>query len=167
LPKIKVGISACLLGQPVRYDGQSKKHLLIEEYIAAHVELIPICPEVGSGMGVPREKIQLVRINEQIRVRHVLQPEKDVTAQLSEYARQVQQEFPDLAALILKSKSPSCGLHSTPIFENGREIKTGAGQFAYLFKDYNKKSKIKILMIEETTLTNKENCMEFLTQLGL
>ena len=163
LAKVKVAISACLLGQAVRYDGKSKTHALIQQYILPHVEAIPICPEVGSGMGVPREKIQLVKSNEQIRVLRVLQPDIDVTQQLSDFAKKIQRQYPDLAAMILKSKSPSCGIHSTPIFENDRMIKIGAGQFAYTLKSICPE----LIMLEENKLSNKANCMEFLSQLGL
>jgi len=161
--QVKVAISACLLGQPVRYDGKSKLHTLIEQYILPYIEAVPICPEVGAGMGVPREKIQLVKIAQQIRVRNVLRPEVDVTVSLLEYAQTILQTHPDLSAMIIKSKSPSCGLTSTPVFENDKIIKYAAGQFSYAIRDKCPT----LLMLEETALDSKKSCQIFLAKLGL
>ena len=54
-----VGISACLLGEPVRYDGRDKRHTFLVETLGPHVEWCPICPEAGAGMGIPREPVFL------------------------------------------------------------------------------------------------------------
>src|SRR5436190_15096507 len=59
--KLRVGVSACLLGAEVRYDGQHKRDAYVKDELGAIVEWVPVCPEVEVGMGVPREPVQLVR----------------------------------------------------------------------------------------------------------
>jgi len=83
-----VAISACLAGQTVRYDGLSKYHQPIMDYLAEIIELIPFCPEVGIGLSVPREKIQLYKDDNFIHVKQINDKNIDYTDQLSLYARQ-------------------------------------------------------------------------------
>jgi len=166
--KKKVAISACLIGQAVRYDGLSKYHQPIMNYLASAVDLIPFCPEVAIGMPVPRDKIQLYNDGSSIRVKQIDNQDIDYTDQLSFYARQFISQYSDLSAIILKSRSPSCGLMSTPIIKLGEdiqkdnEIKKGNGQFAYIIStEYPS-----IVLIEETKLTNKHECNDFLSILA-
>jgi len=158
---LKIAISACLLGEAVRYDGTSKSHDVIRQFIVPYIDVVPICPEVGAGLGVPRETIQLVKINEQIRVRNVLHPELDVTDSLTEYALKILSEHTDLRALIVKARSPSCGLVSTPILENGQIAEYGAGQFSHAIKT----QRTDLLIVEENQLDNRNACEKFLGQL--
>src|SRR4051812_947776 len=65
---IRIGISACLLGQEVRFDGGHKKDAFLTGVLAPHVEWVPVCPEVEVGMGTPRETLRLVRENGRIRM---------------------------------------------------------------------------------------------------
>lgn len=60
--KPRVGVSACLLGQPVRYDGQAKPHAWVRDVLARKAELVPLCPETGAGLPVPRPPVRLVRL---------------------------------------------------------------------------------------------------------
>lgn len=162
MKKPKVAISACLLGEPVRYDGKDKAHLLIQQYLLPHIDVLPICPEVGAGMGVPREKIQLVKIDEQIRVRNVLKIDLDVTEKITEYARSILSEHGDIRAFILKAKSPSCGFNSTPVFQDGEIIQYASGQFSYMIK----RTASNCHMLEETDLDCPQSCREFLSTLS-
>jgi len=147
------------MGQAVRYDGLSKFHQPIMDYLALHVELIPFCPEVGIGLPVPREKIQLCYDKKQLRVQQIAAEHYDYTDQLSRYARQFIEQNSDLSAIILKSRSPSCGLLSTPIIQNAKQIGLGSGQFAYTIKtEYPS-----VLLIEEIKLENVLQCDEFLS----
>jgi len=65
---IRVGISACLLGQKVRYDGGHKRDAYLVETFGRFVEWVPVCPEVETGLGTPRETLRLVRIGEEVRM---------------------------------------------------------------------------------------------------
>ena len=117
--KPQIAISACLLGHKVRYDGKEKK-LPVEQFPAfrhfEQVEFIPFCPEVGIGLGVPRAKIQLVREQQQIRLLGVENHRWDGTEELSSYAQNFLQQYPDINCYVVKSKSPSCGYQSTALF---------------------------------------------------
>ncbi len=123
-----VGTSACLLGEPVRYDGQAKRSVTVAEELSRHVALRRYCPEVGIGLPVPRPPIQLVRFADGVRVRGVEQPDEDYTAALTDHADSVTEP---LCGFVLKARSPSCGLGTTPLFDrHDREIDTTSGAFA-------------------------------------
>src|SRR3954470_139395 len=83
---IRVGISACLLGQSVRYDGGHKRDAFLSDTFGRFVEWVPICPEVECGLGTPRESMRLVRSADEIRLLTV-KTGVDKTAPLAEYAR--------------------------------------------------------------------------------
>lgn len=112
---VKLGVSACLLGQRVRYNGNDKWHRGVVEELGAYVGWVPVCPEVELGLGVPREPIELVRSDEHERgVRLVgTQSGRDLTEAMSRLARARVAELSTqgIAGYVLKSKSPSCGLH--------------------------------------------------------
>lgn len=84
-----LGVSACLLGHPVRYDGDHKHEPLVTDTLAHYVQLRHFCPEVGIGMSVPRPPIQVVQLAQETRARGVAAPHTDVTDALHEYAMQV------------------------------------------------------------------------------
>lgn len=127
-PPPRVGVSACLLGRPVRYDGEHKYDALVGGPLAKLLQLVEACPEVGIGLPVPRPPIQVVRLASAERVRGVQAPEQDFTDALSGYAERIDR---DLDGFILKSRSPSCGLGSTPLHDAQDErIGTTSGAFA-------------------------------------
>ena len=145
------------MGQAVRYDGLSKLLQPIMDYLALHIELIPFCPEVGIGLPVPREKIQLCYDKKQLRVQQIAAEHYDYTDQLSAYARVFIEQNSDLSAIILKSRSPSCGLLSTPIIQNAKQVGLGSGQFAHIIQtEYPS-----IYLIEETNLETMTQCDDF------
>ncbi len=118
--KPQIAMSACLLGHKVRYDGKEKT-LAVEQFSSfrhfSKVDFIPFCPEVAIGLGVPRPKIQLVREKQQqIRLVGVEHHSWDVTEELTSYAQNFLQQYPDINCYVVKSKSPSCGYQSTPLF---------------------------------------------------
>jgi uncharacterized protein YbbK (DUF523 family) len=122
-----VGVSACLIGEPVRYDGDHKHEPLVTDKLAPYFRYRDYCPEVGIGMSVPRPPIQVVRLENGHRVRAVDDPSRDVTDALRGYADGVQA----LHGYILKARSPSCGLGTTPVMnEADQQIDTGSGAFA-------------------------------------
>ena len=127
--KALVGVSACLLGEEVRYNGAHKLDDFICGELARVVDLRPVCPEVDIGLGVPREPIQLTRSDNGTGTRLVAaESGTDLTAAMESYAEAKVREL-DAAGIcgyVLKARSPSCGLGSVPIDGAG----AGDGLFA-------------------------------------
>lgn len=132
-----VAVSACLAGEKVRYDGADKL-LPVYALLRRELNLVAVCPEVGAGLGVPRPAVQLVELNGQV---HALGRENlqlDVTSALQNFAAlSLQQLLNDysLCGYLWKSRSPSCGFGSTPLFTPGKiEIKHTSGIQAEYFR---------------------------------
>lgn len=129
--KVKIGVSQCLLGDTVRYDGQSKPCAIVIEQLAEQFELIPICPEVEAGLSIPRPPVQLAGSIEQPRLIGRDNPEIDITELMRDYCQKKIPELHELSGFVLKSRSPSCGLNSTPVFIGGKLVsETSSGIFA-------------------------------------
>jgi uncharacterized protein YbbK (DUF523 family) len=114
----RVGVSRCLLGDRVRYDGGHKHEPSLIETLAAHVEWVPVCPELEVGMGVPREPIQLVTAGDGSRVRLVgVDSGADWTDRMQAWASEklAALEALGLSGFVLKSRSPSCGPQGVPV----------------------------------------------------
>jgi uncharacterized protein YbgA (DUF1722 family)/uncharacterized protein YbbK (DUF523 family) len=129
---IRIGISSCLLGEEVRWDGGHKRDTYIKDLLGQFFEWVPVCPELEVGMGVPREPI---RLSGQPGREHLVgvQSGKDWTAAMRRYARQrVQQlERLHLSGYLLKKDSPSCGMERVRVYPaRGPASRTGAGAFA-------------------------------------
>jgi uncharacterized protein YbbK (DUF523 family)/uncharacterized protein YbgA (DUF1722 family) len=118
---VRIGVSACLLGRAVRYDGGHKREGFLVEDLAPHVELVSTCPEVEVGMGTPREPIALVAAGSGVAVRGV-DSGADWTDALRRHGERRVDELVELglAGYVLKSGSPSCGLAVPVRGENGR-----------------------------------------------
>ena len=129
---LKLGISACLLGEPVRFNGGHKESRLCSETLAEHFEFVPLCPEAAIGLGVPREPIRLVGDPAAPRAVGTVHPERDHTAALQAYGERVAGELQDICGYILMQKSPSCGMERVKVYrDNGYPEKAGgAGIFA-------------------------------------
>ncbi len=115
---MKVLISACLLGENCRYDGKEKKvDVILERY--KEYEIIPFCPEAPL-FGTPRERISVVQIDG---VHRIITDEtnEDVTQKLQDEIYAFVQEHQEVDAIVLKSKSPSCGYGTTPILNEKKE----------------------------------------------
>ncbi len=126
-----VGISACLLGERVRYDGRHKACAWAGEVPAGQVEWLAVCPEVGIGLGVPRPALALTAVGDAVRVRRPDDPSVDVTDALARYARSLARRYPRLAGYLFKSRSPSCGVHAVPVRHAGGETSfDGRGAYA-------------------------------------
>jgi uncharacterized protein YbbK (DUF523 family) len=130
--KIPIGISSCLLGEQVRYDGGHRLNALITTQLSGIFEFRPFCPEVAIGLGVPRQPIQLVRTAQGIRVRGVHKRELDVTRKLQVYGQQVASGYTGICGYIFKARSPSCGPHGVATWtEQGEEDgPNGIGAYA-------------------------------------
>jgi uncharacterized protein YbgA (DUF1722 family)/uncharacterized protein YbbK (DUF523 family) len=129
---IRIGISACLLGEKVRYDGGHKRDPFIVETLGRYVEWVPVCPEVEMGLGTPRETLRLIRIGEEVRM---VMPKTgaDHTDTMRAYtSRRVAALAKEiLHGYILKKDSPSCGMDRVRVFDaNGVPAKSGRGLFA-------------------------------------
>ncbi len=129
---ILIGVSACLLGEHVRYDGGHKRNTFLLEELAPHVRLIPVCPEVGIGLGVPREAIRLVRRGD--RVRLLGSAGADYTDAMRRWAGTVIAELREreLSGFVLKKGSPSCGFERVRVWDEGlqRPSRPARGVFA-------------------------------------
>ncbi len=128
----QVAISACLLGELCRYDGKTKIHNSVITAFEGW-EIIPFCPEAPL-FGTPRERISVLHVSGENRI-ITDETNKDVTELLIDETKKFISAHPDLDMIVLKSKSPSCGLGTTPILNEKREIiTTGDGVSAALFK---------------------------------
>jgi len=128
--KVRVGISACLLGERVRYDGNHKHDAYITGTLAKVFEFVAVCPEVAIGMGVPRPPIRLVGEAAEPRAVGVADPDLDVTAALSAYGRRMAVKLDDISGYIFKAKSPSCGLLRVKVYQSGAASLRGVGLYA-------------------------------------
>jgi len=132
---VRIGISSCLLGDEVRFDGGHKRDAPLLEAFAPHVEWVRVCPEVEIGMGVPREPVRLLQSGGDLRMIAVHTGTDHTEAMRAFAARRVQAlAAMDLRGYVLKSDSPSCGLHGVKVFDvNGGDaepIRRGTGLFA-------------------------------------
>lgn len=129
--KISVGISSCLLGQEVRFDGGHKLDTYITGTLADYFDFIPICPEVAIGLPIPRPPIRLVRQEDGIHVVGVKDPSVDVTEKLHAYGQKMARQLSGISGFILKRASPSCGMERVKVYApDGRSIGKASGAFA-------------------------------------
>ena len=131
-PQPRIGISACLLGERVRYDGGHKRHPFLADTLAQLVEFVPICPEVEVGMGTPRETLHLVG-DPAAPLLLTTETGQDHTGAMQAWAAQRLSTLAELElhGYIFKSRSPSCGLLDVPIYPlAGGAAQSGRGLFA-------------------------------------
>jgi uncharacterized protein YbgA (DUF1722 family)/uncharacterized protein YbbK (DUF523 family) len=129
---VRVGISSCLLGEAVRFDGGHKRDSFLTGTLARFVEWVPVCPEVECGLGTPRESMRLVRTDAGIRLL-TNKTGRDLTRQMDSYARRRvgQLDAEDLCGYVLKKDSPSCGFARVKVYDgNNCPARTGRGVFA-------------------------------------
>jgi len=124
-PRPILAVSACLLGESVRYDGRHKRDDWVCEVLSRHFHLQPLCPEVGAGLGVPRPSVRLVRRGDELRAVGVEDADVDVTESLAAFTRDYLRGQ-RVDGMVLKARSPSCALDSAPVDEGGE---TGPGLF--------------------------------------
>lgn len=113
---LRIGISQCLLGNEVRFDGGHKKSHFCTDTLDKYVQYVPVCPEMGAGLGTPREPIRLVdREDEGIRVRGT-RSDQDYTEALTDFTEQTVPELDNLCGYIFLGKSPSCGMERVKVY---------------------------------------------------
>jgi uncharacterized protein YbgA (DUF1722 family)/uncharacterized protein YbbK (DUF523 family) len=129
---LRVGISACLLGQEVRFDGGHKRNAFLTDVLGPFVEWVPICPEVEMGLGTPRETLRLERVDGALRI-ITTRTRVDHTDGMNRWARArlAALAAEDLSGYVLKKDSPSCGLMRVKLYGNGGvPSREGRGVFA-------------------------------------
>ncbi len=136
--KIKLGISSCLMGNSVRFDGGHAWDRYLTDTLGKYVEYVPVCPEVECGLSVPREAMRLVGDANAPRLITV-HNKKDYTDKMLRWARKrvAELEQENLCGFIFKSKSPSSGMERVKVYdENGVPAKKGIGIFARSFMEH-------------------------------
>ena len=138
MEKITIGVSACLLGQNVRYDGGHKHDRFLTDTLGKYVTYRPVCPEVECGLGVPRESMRLVGDPAAPRL-VTIRTRQDHTGRMILWARKrvAELEKENLCGFIFKSDSPSSGMERVKVYaEGGMPEKKGVGIFARIFMEH-------------------------------
>ena len=154
-----VGVSQCLLGEAVRYDGQAKANRIILEQLSRIFEFLPVCPEVEAGLSIPRPPVRLTGSITNPRITGRDDPSLDVTEIMMTYCKSKPIELKQLAGYIFKSRSPSCGLNSTPVFINEECVtETSRGVFAREFCEHYPQ----LPVIEDNELEHEDRLEKFI-----
>jgi uncharacterized protein YbgA (DUF1722 family)/uncharacterized protein YbbK (DUF523 family) len=143
----RIGVSSCLVGRKVRYDGQHKRDDFLTDVLAPFVEWVPVCPELEVGMGVPRESVRLVGLTGTPRMR-AERSGKDWTEAMAEYSARRVEELAglDLSGYVTKKDSPSCGMERVRLWpeKGGPPRREGVGAFARVLME-----RMPLLPVEE------------------
>lgn len=165
MQNLNIGISACLLGEPVRFNGGHKKHQWVTSELGQVADFQSFCPEVGIGLPVPRPTLRLVERDDSILAVDSDKQEKDVTEPLKNYFADKAGQIAGLDGFILMQGSPSCGMERVKVYPSHGPVpeKNGVGIFARELMDANP-----LLPIEEAGRLNDAPIAEsFLTRLFL
>ena len=136
--KIRLGISTCLLGEKVRYDGGHKLDWFLTETLGQYVEYVPVCPEVECGLPIPRESMHLEGNPDSPRL-VTSHTKQDMTERMVQWSKKrvAELEREELCGFIFKSNSPSSGMERVRVYdEKGMPIKKGKGIFARIFMEH-------------------------------
>jgi uncharacterized protein YbgA (DUF1722 family)/uncharacterized protein YbbK (DUF523 family) len=137
---LRIGVSACLLGEKVRYDGGHKRNEFLVASLGTFVTWVPVCPEVELGLGTPRPSLRLVEANGEVRLIETAKAssdqaeERDLTAAMRTFARKrvASLKRMRLSGYVLKKDSPSCGMARVRLYhDNGIPNRQGRGLFAH------------------------------------
>jgi len=134
--QITVGVSSCLLGEKVRYDGGHKQHHYITDSLKPYFDFVSVCPEVESGMTIPREAMHLFG-NPAVPCLTTVKTNQNLTGQMQLWCNKRIKELEqlNLRGFIFKKNSPSCGLFRVKVYqEKGPPVTTGSGLFANTMK---------------------------------
>jgi uncharacterized protein YbgA (DUF1722 family)/uncharacterized protein YbbK (DUF523 family) len=137
MDKIRLGISSCLLGEKVRYDGGHKLDRYLTDILGAHVDYVPVCPEVEAGFGIPRETFRLTGSPEAPRL-ITNKTLVDHTERMENWARKRVNDLEkeDLCGFVFKSNSPSSGMERVKVYDaNNVPRKAASGIFARIFME--------------------------------
>jgi len=134
---IKIGVSACVAGEKVRFDHTHRRNAYLTETLAKHVEFVPICPEIACGMGIPRELLRQVDCAGEIRL-IAYESGKDLTAKMTKWARRVLKglDKEGICGFVLRVHSPSCAVSKAKIHStDGSPQRLGPGFFTRLLQE--------------------------------
>ncbi len=134
---LRIGISQCLLGDEVRYDGGHKRDAFLADTLSRFVEWVPVCPEVESGMGTPRESMRLEGTPDAPRL-ITIKTRADQTQMMTRFSERRVRELEDLdlSGYVFKKNSPSCGVERVRVYnQHGMPAMTGIGLFARAYMD--------------------------------
>jgi uncharacterized protein YbgA (DUF1722 family)/uncharacterized protein YbbK (DUF523 family) len=135
---IRIGVSSCLLGKEVRYNGGHSLDRYVTDTLSRYFEFVDVCPEVEAGFGIPRETMRLVGDPEAPRL-VTTKSGRDYTARMLNWAKRrvVELEKEDLCGFIFKKNSPSSGMERVRVYtEKGHPSNRGAGLFARTFMEH-------------------------------
>jgi uncharacterized protein YbgA (DUF1722 family)/uncharacterized protein YbbK (DUF523 family) len=135
---LRLGISACLLGRKVRYDGGHQLDPFIVNTLGNYVQFVPVCPEVECGFGIPREPLRLVGDPRNPRL-VTIRTNADFTSRMQSWAQQrvKEMESEELCGFIFKARSPSSGMERVKVYdEQGVPANIGVGMFARAFMEH-------------------------------
>jgi uncharacterized protein YbgA (DUF1722 family)/uncharacterized protein YbbK (DUF523 family) len=138
MEKIRLGISTCLLGEQVRFDGGHKWDRFLTDTLGQYVEYVPVCPEVECGFGIPREPFRLVGDHKNPRL-VTSRTNQDHTERMIQWAKKrvMELEGENLCGYIFKSGSPSSGMERVKVYDRDNvPMKTGVGIFAGIFMEH-------------------------------
>jgi uncharacterized protein YbgA (DUF1722 family)/uncharacterized protein YbbK (DUF523 family) len=137
--KIKVGISSCLLGNEVRFDGGHKHSRLCSDNLSRYFEFIPECPEVSSGMSIPRKPIRQIGDINSPSVVAVHDNSIDYTEQLNTFSKNKAKQLEELCGYVFMQKSPSCGVFRVKVYQESgySAAEPGRGVYAKAVMDAN------------------------------
>src|SRR4030043_1730044 len=138
MEKIRLGISTCLLGENVRYDGGHKRDRFLTETLGQYVEYVPVCPEVECGLTIPRESMHLQGDPEAPRL-ITSRTKQDMTERMVSWTKRrvVELEKENLCGFIFKGISPTSGMERVRVYnEKGMPVKKGVGMFAGIFMEH-------------------------------
>ena len=155
---LRLGVSACLLGQPVRYDGGHKLDRFVRDTLGPHVQFVPVCPEAEAGLGIPREAMRLVGDPADPRL-VTIATKRDLTPVMKAWAaaRVEALAAENLSGFILKSRSPSSGMARVKVYpeQGGQPSMAGVGLFARALMD-----RLPTLPVEEEGRLNDPDLRE-------
>lgn len=135
---IRLGVSACLLGAKVRFDGGHKRNRFLIEELGTHFEFVSFCPEVAIGLGTPRPSIRLVGDVQAPRAVSSKGDGLDVTEALRVYSARTAQRLDGLCGFVFKKDSPSCGMERVKVYgDSGMAQRDGVGIFAQAVQQAN------------------------------
>lgn len=135
---LRIGVSQCLLGAEVRFDGGHKRDSFVADTLSRYVEWVPVCPEVESGLGTPREAMRLVGSREHPRLLTITS-HRDVTDVVDGFSERRVRELEPLmlSGYVFKKDSPSCGIERVRVYSpEGMPDRRGIGLFAKAFMKY-------------------------------
>lgn len=160
--KPKILISKCLGFDNCRYDGAIVQFDLLNK-MKDQIEFIPLCPEIEIGLGLPRESLRLIKVQDGI---ELVQPKskKYLTDDMKKYSQEILKDISDIDGLILKGRSPSCGIKDVKVY-SGMEKSPVIGKSKGLFAAEMEKHFPYLPIEEEGRLTNLTIREHFFTKL--